>query len=1340
MRIKRTVLGLALYFCCAFGANLYAEGKGSTTYSGPQDKLHVYLLIGQSNMGGRARFTEEDAGVIPRCYLLNKEEAWEPAKNPFNIYSSVRKPPGMQRMNPSYGFVKIMLEKDKEISIGVVSNARGATKIARWAKGAAGEKLYSEAIRRTKIAQKTGILKGILWHQGEGNRDDPEYLEHLKALIADLRKDLNAPDLPFVAGQICQQMKNHGAINAQIAKLPDTVPFTGFAGSEGLTAPDKVHFGVESMKLLGKRYAEAMLKIQSKQKAEKKNAMVLSVFGDVKEAAETILNESAIKGGCIVHLGCGNGEQTAKLGFNGRFLVHGLDRDQKHVEQARKFIASKGLYGPITVAKLNGTTLPYADNLVNFVIAEDASMVSKDEIMRVLAPLGTALIAGRKVVKPWPAGMDEWTHFLHGPDNNAVSADKQISRPISLRWVTERPWGRSHDQFTTLSTMVTSGGILLYIMDDAPLASIRFKPAWTLIARDAFNGQPLWQKSIPKWINHLRWFRAGPTHLQRRLVAVKNEVYVTLGANAPVVKLEQRTGKILKTYSGTENTEEIVYKDGVLYLLVGTSEIDTVIRNKFTEEPLPQPTKSRHLAAIDATSGKELWRINARDKDYILPLGYAVVDDRVYVHSVKGLECRDAKKGGSLWLTERPTYTKRYSWDTSTLVATKDVVLLADKKYTQSGEIGKAHSNIMWAITQTSIKDIKRENNKYELIAYNAEDGKPLWNVPASQGYNSPADVFVAQGMVWVGSAFSKGYDLKTGKVLRSIKSKGAGVGMIHHRCYRNKATEKYIFTARDGIEVIDLSKGWHSNNSWLRGACSYGIMPANGLLYVPPDACGCHPHVKLKGLNAMGSTLPKAVLAAQEPFDRRLVKGPAFPKLAVLCAKQQQSSEEDWPVLRHDNLRSGNCETRLPQTLQIKWSTHLKGKLTQPVKAHSLVYVSSVDEHTVYALSESNGDKAWSYQVGGRVDSPPAVYRGLLIFGSADGYVHCLEAATGTLAWRFRAAPGEHLISSYGRFESSWPVHGAVLVMDDTLYYTAGRSSYMDGGLYFYKMDPATGKVLASNPIRHLDPTTGKQNAREWKFDGEGTLSDVLSGNGRNVFLKNMQLGLNGVEEKKDFTERTPHLYSPGGMLETQWFLRTYWHFGTHTRAGYAGWGRSYSGASSSLAAGRIMSFGKDRIICYGRLRRGPDPSGRSYDFYHLFCTMRTSSSSPSTDSPVSTGKPRKKNSKSDGGSKFKWELKDYPLIVRAMAMTPDILVVAGPRDVAKKNADQLSFDNDAEARTAYTNSDRKGELRLVSISDGKTIHKLELPAMPVFDGMITADKHVFLSTIDGNLICLGR
>jgi len=249
---------LFILSCFSMFSPLHADGTAFSELDISKENLDLYLLIGQSNMAGRAPFSEAEAMVIPRCYLLNENNAWEPAQNPLNRYSTIRKSLGMQKMNPGYMFATTLLEKNPRRSIGLVVNARGGSSITEWEKGSA---FYNEALSRIKIALKRGTLRGILWHQGESDSHDDHYIDKLQSLVTHLRNDLSDPTLPFVAGQVFyhpENKPNTRLINDQIATLPERLPFTGFVSSEGLTTLDFTHFDTESMKDLGQRYAEAM--------------------------------------------------------------------------------------------------------------------------------------------------------------------------------------------------------------------------------------------------------------------------------------------------------------------------------------------------------------------------------------------------------------------------------------------------------------------------------------------------------------------------------------------------------------------------------------------------------------------------------------------------------------------------------------------------------------------------------------------------------------------------------------------------------------------------------------------------------------------------------------------------------------------------------------------------------------------------------------------------------------------------------------------------------------------------------------------------------------------------
>jgi len=254
---------------CIALSSLSSQVLAEPAYTGPKERLHVYLLIGQSNMAGRAPFSEEESGVIDRSYLFNDKDEWEPARNPLNIYSTIRKKAKMQKMNPGFTFSKAMLDRRRGVSLGLVVNAKGGTRVEQWAKGT---EFYAEAVRRARKAAASGVLKGILWHQGESNSSAPgTYLERLSDLVRNLRRDLNEPNLPFVAGQVFYhpEKKPHSkAINDVIAALPGAVPFTACVESKGLTTFDNTHFDGNGMRHLGRRYAEAMLALQSQSRSE----------------------------------------------------------------------------------------------------------------------------------------------------------------------------------------------------------------------------------------------------------------------------------------------------------------------------------------------------------------------------------------------------------------------------------------------------------------------------------------------------------------------------------------------------------------------------------------------------------------------------------------------------------------------------------------------------------------------------------------------------------------------------------------------------------------------------------------------------------------------------------------------------------------------------------------------------------------------------------------------------------------------------------------------------------------------------------------------------------------
>ena len=216
----------------------------------------VFLLIGQSNMAGRAALEKGDDQPIPRVLLLDDKGKWIPATNPLNRFATDRKVLSMQRISPGAGFARAMSKAFPDATIGLISNARGGTSVEQWQKG---QPLYDHTIERLQAVENLKV-DGVIWHQGEANRNDPKYLGKLQNVIESLRTDLKSPKLPFVAGEIYGE----ALVNDILGQLPGKVPATGVASASSLKVFDKVHFDRKSQFTLGERYAEQMLKLLEK--------------------------------------------------------------------------------------------------------------------------------------------------------------------------------------------------------------------------------------------------------------------------------------------------------------------------------------------------------------------------------------------------------------------------------------------------------------------------------------------------------------------------------------------------------------------------------------------------------------------------------------------------------------------------------------------------------------------------------------------------------------------------------------------------------------------------------------------------------------------------------------------------------------------------------------------------------------------------------------------------------------------------------------------------------------------------------------------------------------------
>jgi outer membrane protein assembly factor BamB len=1038
----------------------------------------------------------------------------------------------------------------------------------------------------------------------------------------------------------------------------------------------------------------------------------ISFSGEAQQGNE-ILKAAGVKGGLVVHLRdgvSGGAGLTAALRANERYVVHALVGDASDLAAVRSSVRQAGLDGEIWVSPLAGGRLPYAENMVNLLVAEGLGKVSMDEVRRVLVPNGVAYVKSAnkwsRSVKARPADIDEWTHWLHGADGNAVAADDQVGPPRSFKWIAAPLWSRSHDSVPSVSAMVSSGGRVFYIVDEAPASMSGLAPdKWALVARDAFNGVKLWRTPISHW-GWTAWASRAtvrftvPTHVSRRLVAVGDRVYVTLGFNAPLVELDAADGKVLRTFEDAKFTDEILC-DGEL-LLVSINKAAQKPGTKLAESP---PPVRKQVAAIDRKSGRMLWKtgdyVGLRSKtgamERISHLSMSAGGGRLFFVDGDKIICLNQKDGSEAWSIDRPKVTEnkmRYNiriTDMCTLVYSKGMLYFAQMD---------PNRGIDW-------REIRAK-----VHALSAETGKEIWNRQCSSwGWAHPADVFVLQGLVWVTdfqNDYVLGLDPKTGEVKRKISDHKAFDNGHHHRCYRNKATTRFMIASFRGLEYIDWKSDKTDRNHWVRGVCRLGVMPCNGMTYATPHPCDCYISSKLNGFLALQTALP-----AKTPDDGpKLTRGPAYGK--IVSRKSKADKGQAWPTFRNDSRRSGSTGASVPESLKTIWRADLGGALTAPVLADGRVIVARKAAREVVCLSVADGAVKWRYTAGGMIDTPPTIHRGRAVFGCTDGWVYCLRATDGVLAWRFRAAPQDRLVGAFGAFESAWPVHGSVLAIDGTVYCTAGRSSFLDGGIYVYALKLDTGEIVASETIsstQDMDVDYGRDQSLD-----TGVLSDLLVGDKGGVYLRS--LPLLGRGEKA----RIPmHLRATGGFLDYSWFHRTRWFL-------------------DGAAVAEYLVF-DDKRVCGVRARKGIGGYGLLFKpgdkGFELFAADRVKQLPPPKPKPKRKPKPPKsrKTGRPSGKSKTpvvrppkdKWRL-TLPVRVTGMILAGDTLIVAGTPDLL-----------DPKDTWAAYEGRRGGKLVVVSAADGTIKSELKLPAAPVPDGLATAAGRLLISTVDGKLNCFG-
>jgi len=795
--------------------------------------------------------------------------------------------------------------------------------------------------------------------------------------------------------------------------------------------------------------------------------LILSVLylGAPTHAAE-LLRGGKIAGGLCVVLGSDGALPAAELAEGKPFIVHCLMSEQAHVRTARKTLFDKKLYGRVSVEYLPKRFLPYADNLVSMIVVAGPCAVRREEMLRVLRPYGELLVRHegkwRRIVKPRPAGMDDWTHWRHGPDRNAVSKDTLVDVSRRIQWLfTPR-------EVTERAHVVLANG--RYFAQNRGM----------LIARDAFNGLGLWKARL-KHGKDFHWeYRVK---LAAQIVAAGERVYC-LAEDNRFKALDAATGRCVKVYDSAGVPYVVLLVGGTL-VLAGSDSI----------------------RALDADSGKLLWKHSADRPGNVIACDYGAF-------YIEGSDRRGASSGritGRDLATGKLVWQKDYYWARRTELGAFGYDRIVY-------ELRVPHK---WRQFYATRREEQQRDRRYQMVVISARTGgeiQKIMRTGSSARHGEFRRAFWYRNHLMTEAIRRGNLNLalfalddmsKPAEVFRANYAGDRGFG----HCYPPVLTPRFYINGQ--LHFTDLKTRKQISNQITRGSCNTsraGYIPANGMLYTFPKHCLCFP--MLEGNVALASAYK------DEPKEtHELVKGPAYaeasnPKSARSTSSRQairNPQSEAWPTFRRDSYRSGGSDTAVPAELDVIWtariagpdyakmpaaewidSPYTAGSITAPVIADGLVYVAQSDTHRLIALDAGTGRQKWQFVANGRLDGPPTIYRGLCLIGCRSGWIFCLRASDGELVWKLRAAPYERRICTYGQVSSPWPVHGSILIADSLAYAAAGVHPNADGGIRVLCFKPETGRIVWKGVFDDLgfdepwpaphEPRTKRPESNPWR------------------------------------------------------------------------------------------------------------------------------------------------------------------------------------------------------------------------------------------------------------------
>lgn len=698
------------------------------------------------------------------------------------------------------------------------------------------------------------------------------------------------------------------------------------------------------------------------------------------------------------------------------YLTLALCRDDETLGRMRDSASKSGLLGQM-IFPLQGSpeAIPLADNTVDWLVLDELSEnelkpAVRAEILRVLSPgHGQALLRGSTIHAPALDESVDWTHRLHRPDNNPVSTDPGFRGDPVLQYIAPP----LHSPF--MGAMLTTAGIRIEASDWVFKKEGRDSLIGKLIGRQAHNGLILWIRDLPE----------GIESDMPLMAAVDGRIYIADGDAPSVRMLDASTGQDAGRLAVSDDASSRVYWIAVerdcMTVLLGPGRparkpFARMIGGDTAARRLAMGEGGAVLARFGLPDGRLLWR-----HEEGAPIDYraaAVRDGVTYFFShEKRLAALDPE-GRMLWENADPE------------------VLDAMRKAPRIRNFNVEALSSLIVGPEGHLLLAYREGERQ--FVFSSKTGQRLWEPQLQRGLQGDKPKWYFVGNRLHGDRI---YDATTGQALWDVEILGAGCGLV-----------VYSPGMKTGLNHVALG---------FKSPCGVGALPATGLLHFKANHCICWPY--MRGAAAF-ATADKIFAQAEKSPSHPLVSQTKTPSAALA---------PEWPEYRGGPRRRGAVSHAAPSKPVLLWKSALKHPFamekaynrlgfgwsdmpTPPIAGASFAWYGASDG-AIRCVRLSDGAPTWTYWTGGSILTAPSIHEGRLFAASFDGWVYCLDASSGDLLWKWRAAPADRWVPVFGKPVSAWPVV-AVQFHEDILYGVAGH--WDANGAVVFALDAATGRV----------------------------------------------------------------------------------------------------------------------------------------------------------------------------------------------------------------------------------------------------------------------------------------